>query len=192
MKDNILNTIQSIKNGDEQLFQELLNEYNNMIYKIINSFDLDRGDFKIDIDDLYQEASIALYKCVLDYDDSFEAQFSSYAYMCIKRDIIDSIRKKNIKYYRETYSLNAFKYNDHLQLLSVEDNPIEYHHKQELNRKMLDFIDLLSEQDRQILILKTRRVSYSEISDLLDIPNKKIDNRIQAIKRKYKEYDMDC
>ena len=68
MEDN-MEIIEKIRSGNEKAFEQLLEEYNRMIYSIINSYNLESGDYAIDRLDLYQEASLALYEAVFSYEE---------------------------------------------------------------------------------------------------------------------------
>ena len=58
--DEDLKLIDRIREGDDSAFAALLKRHHRMIYKIINSIALENGDYAVDKDDLYQEASLAL------------------------------------------------------------------------------------------------------------------------------------
>jgi len=83
MQEN-LDIILKIKNGDSSLFNDLLENHKKMIYKIINIYKLEVGDFYIDSNDLFQEASIALYKAIFSFEEDKNVMFSTYAYLAIR------------------------------------------------------------------------------------------------------------
>ena len=75
---------------------ELFSRYKNMINQISRSFFLMGGD----TEDLIQEGMIGLYKAIKYYSTNKNASFSTFAHMCIKRQIQTAIKhagaKKNL------------------------------------------------------------------------------------------------
>ena len=81
------------KNGDPLCFDAIMLRYKNMVLEIAKDFFLVSGDK----DDLIQEGMIGLYKAVRDYKEDSTAKFSTFAYTCIKRQIITAVTKDNNK-----------------------------------------------------------------------------------------------
>ena len=54
----------------------------------------------LEIDDLIQEGRIALYRAIETFDPSRKTKFSTYAYNCIQRSIINVVVKHNRKNWR--------------------------------------------------------------------------------------------
>ena len=75
---------------------ELFSRYKNIINKISRSFFLVGGD----TEDLIQEGMIGLYKAIKYYSNDKNASFSTFASLCIKRQIQNAIKhagsKKNM------------------------------------------------------------------------------------------------
>lgn len=185
MKD-ILNTIERIRQGDELAFRHLLNAHHKMIYSIINSFELESGDYAIDKHDLYQEGSISLYEAVFTFEEDRNVKFSSYAYMVIRSKIINVLRNYYKTYNEETYSIDALDYNDFLRSLTVRDVPFEYHKQQEFISEFQKVLNGLSSEDKRIIELRNKRYSYKQISEVLNIKVKRVDNRISSLKKLFK------
>lgn len=85
---------------DERAFDELMNRYKSMVRHQARQFFLNGGD----TDDLIQEGMIGLYKSVRDFDEDREVLFSSFAYMCVRRQILTAISKDNAA---KNYPLNT-------------------------------------------------------------------------------------
>ena len=81
------------KNGDPLCFDAIMLRYKNMVLEIAKDFFLVSGDK----DDLIQEGMIGLYKAVRDYKEDSAAKFSTFAYTCIKRQILTAVTKDNNK-----------------------------------------------------------------------------------------------
>lgn len=179
--------IEKAKNKDNDAYQELLKNYSNMIYYIINDFKLDYGDYKISKEDLYQEACIALYQACRGFKDNNKAKFSTFAYMVIKRRLIHCYKVEKSNYNKEPLSIDAFEYYDRNNLFSdkVSDNSFYYQSSEEIKNRIIKPIKRLNEEDRKILLLRMENYSYAEIAEKLNITTKRIDNRLCRLKKRY-------
>ena len=185
--DEDLKLIDRIRNGDDSAFASLLKRHHRMIYKIIYSFSLENGDYAVDKDDLYQEASLALYSAARTFEEDRNVQFSSYAFMVIRGRIVNALRVYYRTYEQEKYSIDVSERNAG-RSICVSDNPIAYHREQELKENYACFIEKLPERDRKILLMKSEDQSYKEIARQLKISEKQIDNRLRALRKKFKTY----
>lgn len=183
--------IDRIKKGDEDAFNQLLNDYRKMIYKIIYSFNMQNGDFSEDIESMYQEGCLALYKAVFSYEKERGAKFSSYAYMSIKSKVMNYYRKNSKIHNQEYFSIDSDKaYESRLNMksLRVSEDPVYYHKEKEFKEYLDNFIKNLPSQDKKILELRNEDHSYKEISKELNINTKKVDNKLRVIKKQLKDY----
>lgn len=165
--DKNLELIRNIKNGDEKSFEILLENHKKMIYKIIYSTNVDYGDFQIDVDSLFQEGSLTLYKSVFTFEEDKGMRFTSYAYMTIRARINTCIR--DTKYLGdEIYSIDNCDNQDyHLSMASlcVSENPIAYHRELEFQKTLDKFVSNLDEEDQLIFKMRADNISYKEISE---------------------------
>ena len=67
---------------------ELFARYKSMVSKISRSFFLVGGD----PEDIIQEGMIGLYKAIKNYKEEKNATFSTFAYLCIRRQIQSAIK----------------------------------------------------------------------------------------------------
>ena len=148
MKENI-ELIRQIRNdrNAQEAFTKLLKQFKPMIYKIIYSNQLDKGDFRIDENDLFQEGSLALYKAALSYEEERNVRFSSYAYMVIRSRIRQILRSAS-KSYGDDVSLDTSV--DYSLKFSVRDNPSDYHREERFREELEAFMESLAEEDRRI------------------------------------------
>ena len=194
--NDYLELIQKVRNGDDSAFKPILQEYQKIIYKIINTQVLSRGDYLIDEESLFQEGSIALYNAVMSYQEDKGMIFSSYAYMVIRSRIITYIRNCRRKYGDELLSIDAVEncdYSIEFCNAKVCDNPpATYHREQEIKENLKKFLDEIPKEDRMIFTLRNDNVSYKQISKLLNISTKKVDNRLRMLRRRLKQlYEED-
>ena len=185
--DEDLKLIERIKEGDDSAFAALLKRHHRMIYKIIYSFSLENGDYAVDKDDLYQEASLALLSAVRTFEKDRKVLFSSYAFMVIRSRLLNVLRVYYRTYEQEKYSIDVYERNDAKDFY-VSDNPLAYHREQELKENYACFIRKLPETDRRILLMKGEDLSYREIARQLKITEKQIDNRLRALRKRFRTY----
>jgi RNA polymerase sporulation-specific sigma factor len=185
------NIIKQIKDKDDAAFKTLLEDHYKMIYKIIYSLNSFENDFAFDIESLYQEGSIALYKAVFTYEADRGMSFSSYAYMCIRSRLLVCYR--NMRKYREEeiYSIDNHPNIDYcLSMASscVSENPIAYHHTKEFNEDIGTFVSKLSKEDQEIFRMRVEKYSYKQIAEKLNISTKRIDNRLRKLRENLRKH----
>lgn len=77
-------------------------DYSNMIYKIAHKY-----SFGVDFEDLCQVGQIGLMKAYEKYDKSYGSDFSSYAYIYIKGEILKYIKENRVvKISNDLFTLN--------------------------------------------------------------------------------------
>lgn len=172
----------------------LINKYKNLVKSRAKTYFLVGGDN----DDLVQEGMIGLFKAIHDYNPEKHTSFSSFAELCIRRQIYTAIksagRQKHLPL--NTYvSLNK-PLDDELSAVTLEEtlisrgsvDPEKLYLKNETLRDIeREIEEKLSELEKRVLILHLQGMSYSEISDIIDKPTKSIDNALQRIKKKFDE-----
>lgn len=178
--------INGVKKKDDYACKEIINKYHNLIFKIINSYSLNQGDYIISIDELYQEACIALYEACMSYCVVKNCQFSTFAYVVIKRRISKFISKQIDIYKHEYISYDKYDSADKKGIFEnryVCDNPIEYSNDIMKNDDLSEALSRLKIIDQKIIKMRLLNYSYDEISEKLNLSKKKIDNRLQYLKR---------
>lgn len=187
--------VEAVRFGDEDALEYLIHKYKNFVRAKARSYFL----IGADREDIVQEGMIGLYKAIRDYRDDKLASFKAFAELCITRQIITAIktatRQKHIP-------LNSY--------VSL-DKPI---YEEDSDRTLLDVIcgarvtdpeellinqeefvdievkmgELLSDLERQVLMLYLDGRSYQEIAVDLQRHVKSIDNALQRVKRKLERY----
>ncbi|WP_047395133.1 sigma-70 family RNA polymerase sigma factor, partial [Cetobacterium sp. ZOR0034] len=79
------------KNGDSEAMEKVFLKYKSDILRNSRHLFIKGGD----IDDLLQEGYIGLIKAIKSYDQSREVCFSTFANLCIKRQIITAVKSSN-------------------------------------------------------------------------------------------------
>ena len=152
-----------------------------------------------DREDIIQEGMIGLYKAVCDYEFDKQASFRVFAELCITRQIITAIktatRQKHIPL-NSYVSLNKPIYDEESDrtLLDVISEEVPSDPEAMLiDREDLSFIEgrigeMLSDLEKQVLVLYMEGKSYVEISRAMGRHVKSVDNALQRIKRKLQKY----
>lgn len=183
--------INAIKNGNEEYFNIILEDHRKLIYKIIYNYTLEKGDYMLDTDSLFQEGSLALYKAIFSFEEDKGMSFSSYAYMVIRSKLNTLVRDELKRFEDEHYSIDNYPnidYHVSMSNLCVAENPVAYHKEIEFERKLDDFLEKLSVEDRAIIEMRDDNASYKQISERLHINTKRVDNRLRVLRNKLKKY----
>lgn len=187
--------IQRAQAQDYDAMDALMQRYKGIVRKRARSLFIIGGDQ----DDLMQEGMIGLFKAIQDYDKSKEAVFSTFAELCISRQLYSAVkssnRKKNIplntyvSIYSPAYSEQgeetegSFMVDHSLEAaeLSPEEILIDRENVRSLRRKIEE---CLSAMEKQVFDLYMEGMTYQKIARHLDKEPKSIDNALQRIKSK--------
>lgn len=187
--------IQRAQAQDYDAMDALMQRYKGVVRKRARSLFIIGGDQ----DDLMQEGMIGLFKAIQDYDKSKEAVFSTFAELCISRQLYSAVkssnRKKNIplntyvSIYSPVYSEQgeetegSFMVDHSLEAaeLSPEEILIDRENVCSLRCKIEE---CLSAMEKQVFDLYMEGMTYQEIAKHLDKEPKSIDNALQRIKSK--------
>ncbi|MGL4904303.1 MAG: sigma-70 family RNA polymerase sigma factor [Cetobacterium sp.] len=180
------------KNGDSEAIEKVFLRYKNDILRNSRNLYIKGGD----VDDLLQEGYIGLIKAIKSYDDSREVCFSTFANLCIKRQIITAVKSSNSN---KNLILNTSIIGDkdiNLEDLAQYSKPsLNYHSPEdillgkELVNMLGDFLnDNLTPLEKKVFYYLCKQYRYNEIAELLNEPSKKIDNAIQRVKKKILTY----
>ena len=180
--------IQRVKNNDYSAFDELVEEMQPIIRKILSVQMNEYGDFSMDKEEMKQIAIIGLYEACQKYKDDKGMSFSSFSYMVIHSRITNYFKENAKVYDYEFYSLDVEHNNMFRKAERVADSAYNYHKQQEFEKELLEFLKSVTEEDRKIISLKREGLPYKEIGKRLNISTKRISNRLQALKKKYAEY----
>lgn len=188
----LIEKIKRAQAHDNEAMEDLLRIYKPKVIAISREYFLIGADF----DDLIQEGMIGLYKAINIYDDQKNHNFSAFASLCIHRQMQNAVknanRKKNaplnsyvpIKYYDGSNTSDDDKIN---KLVIVDDtSDIEKNYiDKEMNAILISKTkDMLTDTQFRVLQMFIRGESYEKIAQSLGVSQKKVDNLLQAIKKK--------
>lgn len=183
--------VQKAQHGDFEAMEVLMERYKNFVRGKARTYFL----IGADREDIIQEGMIGLFKAVRDFEPGKQAQFRSFAELCVKRQIITAIksatRQKHIPL-NSYISLSRPVYEDDSEKTLLDLLSTEYILDPEqilINQEALGITEkriymTLSEFEKSVLTYYINGKSYQEIAVLLEKEPKSIDNAIQRVKRK--------
>lgn len=150
-------------------------------------------------EDLYEEGVIGLLEACKNYNGEsvFEDRFEPFAKLCIKRQIIDAIKKSNTqknKALNESVPFaNLLETGDDKSILDIwsdrtqSNDPLElFLDKEKYNERIMRCQLELSNFEKEVLKHYLAGEKQSEIAKILGKEVKSIDNTLQRIKSKLK------
>ena len=192
MDIDINEEIKRAQTHDEEAMENLLRIFKPKVVAISREYFLIGADF----DDLLQEGMIGLYKAIRIYDPEKNHNFSAFASLCIHRQLQNAVKNANRKKNATINSYVPIKYfdgsntsdDDKINKLVIvdDDSDIEKNYiDKEMNAIVISKVkDLLSDEQFKVLKMFINGASYEDMANSLHISKKKVDNLLQAIKKK--------
>ncbi|QKI80740.1 RNA polymerase, sigma 30 subunit, SigH [Kroppenstedtia eburnea] len=187
--------VEYVRADDGAALEQLINKYKNFVRAKARSYFLIGADHE----DIVQEGMIGLFKAIRDFRGDKLASFKAFAELCITRQIITAIktatRQKHIPL-NSYVSLDKPIYDEDSDRTLMDiltggraSDPEELY----INQEEFDDIEdkmsqILSDLERQVLMLYLDGRSYQEIAIDLKRHVKSIDNALQRVKRKLERY----
>ena len=187
--------MEKLRAGDRDIMDYIMVKYKSMVRKKARAMYLLGGENE----DLIQEGMIGLIKAVRDYDESQGASFSSFAELCVSRQMYSAIeaskRKKHLPL--NTY-VSLYEYEESevekdgrtMPLIDTiepeqENDPEALYFGKEYTEAFVEQLkENLSALENHVLYLHLMGTDYRKIAELLDKSPKSIDNALQRIKNK--------
>lgn len=184
-----------LRDGEVAITDFIMEKYKNLVRSKAKSMYI----LGADSEDLIQEGMIGLFKAVRDYDCGRDANFYTFAELCISRQIYTAIRASG----RQKHApLNGYVslYAGHrmedestplLEMLAstTDINPEDWIIDQENVRRVEKAIeDKLSAFEKEVLDLYLTGMSYTQIAKVLGKDEKSTDNALSRLKQKLKKY----
>jgi RNA polymerase sporulation-specific sigma factor len=187
--------IKEVRTGNTLALEHLIGKYRNFVRAKARSYFLIGADHE----DIVQEGMIGLYKAVRDFNVDKLSSFKAFAELCITRQIITAIktatRQKHIPL-NSYVSLDKPLYDEESDRTLMDvicGNKVTDPEALLINQEDFAYIEgkmseILSELERQVLMLYLDGRTYQEISIDLKRHVKSIDNALQRVKRKLERY----
>ncbi len=171
-----------IRENDVEAENVMISKYENVLSKLARKYLGIAESNGAELDDLIQEGRIALINAVRTFDFEKELLFYTYVCVCVERHCISYCRSLASKKYSPlNYSLtdDSFTY--------VRDSSYEPGYRLDDFIYENNFLSYIRNNfeiiDSSILELRYNGFSYKEISELLDLPISKVDNRLCKMRR---------
>lgn len=186
ISDEIL--IEKCRQGDQAALNTIMNKYKPLVIKKARSLFLMGGE----TEDLIQEGMIGLFKAVQDYKMDKSVSFSSFAKLCIERQIYTAVtmasRKKHSPlngYVSLSTSIDGER-DEALETtadaaLSPEDAVIDKERMRLIGHKLDEH---LSSLESSVMTLYLEGYSYAQMAERLGRKEKSIDNALRRIQTK--------
>ena len=166
-----------------------MEKYNGFVRKNSRAMFLIGGE----TDDLIQEGMIGLFKAVQSYHPDKEASFRTFAGMCIDRQLYSAIQNSNRQKHmplNSYISLSEEKETDELEA-SWWENPENIIIDQENTRSLEQEIHkVLSPMENRVLDYYLKGYSYIQIAGIMEKTPKSIDNALQRIRSKIRNFSL--
>lgn len=174
------------KDGNDNAFNELVLRYLGMIRHIARKYSA-RG---YELNDFVQEGLLALLYACRSYDKSGGRTFGSFVSLVVERRFISIIRSsQSQKAVPDSALVQIDSVSEELTgtVGSPEEQLVV---KEQLNQVLNRLSALLSAREYEVLMLFASGLSYSKISQKLNISEKSVDNALQRARRKVGSSEM--
>lgn len=171
--------------GNSNAELELFNKYRSLINKCSRGYFLIGGD----IEDLVQEGMLGLYKAIKNYSADKAATFSTFASLCIRRQIQSAVRNASAKKNKALSSAVPIMDEDSddtgVYLIADGESPDSILiHRQTSQAIFEELKKLLSPLEYDVLKYYLSGLSYQQIASKTKQTKKSIDNALSRIKKK--------
>ncbi len=187
-----------LHDGDTKIMDFLMNKYKDLVKSKAKSMYI----LGADSDDLIQEGMIGLFKAIRDFDSGRDASFSTFADLCISRQIYTAVqasrRQKHIPLntYVSLYGTGEDGSGINGENTALVDmmignsdlSPEEMVIDKENVKQLEKIIEKeLSGFEKQVLDLYLTGMKYTQIAGVLGRDVKSTDNALQRIKNKLRK-----
>lgn len=181
--DALLN---SVKAGDVIAFETLTEMYSPLLSAEVTHF-MDCGSYRLsenDLDDLRQDALLALYKAACSYRENDAVSFGLYAKICIHNCLITAASRLSRAY----VASSAEEENELLdEIEDPEASPEFSVIAAERMEEIQAFIeDQLTDYERRVFSLRLAHLNYAEIALAVGRDVKSVANALVRVKDKFR------
>lgn len=151
--------------------KQLVTDNHGLIYKFLNYYKLG--------DDYYDVAALALCKAACSYDTR-EACFATFAYCCMKNEVLSQMSKDNKQSYSHYDDCDSFG-NPFIESLPSKANVFN-------NVVIREFSDCLCDAEKMILFYLMNNLNECDLSEILSCTQQYISKIRKRIQSKWTEY----
>lgn len=183
-----------INEHNEEAEKILYDKYKPIVNIKVNKYKLLGKRVGLEENDLFQEGMIGLIEATNSYKDNKSSAFSSFANICIERQILKILSYANRKkhtYLNDSFSLDVSiddKGRTLSDIIKGSIDPSIKIEKDEEQKKLYDMVEKdLSDFEKSVFELKMLGLEYNEIANLLNKSYKSIDTALQRIRLKIRK-----
>ena len=178
--ENEIEFIKALKRGEEWAFRKLYREYAPKIGAFARTyFGTD------DIDDVIQEVMMRVYKGIKKFKGN--SSLSTWIYK-ITMNVCNTLYEKNKKKNEKIFSVQNDEEENDIEIVDTEKNVQKQVQQELLYERIMEIIEQLPEKER--LLIKLRDIDglpYSEIAEILEIPEGTVKSRLHSAREKLKK-----
>ena len=178
--------INAFKDGDSLAFHELVLKYEDRVYNHCLRLISDEEESF----DLTQEVFLKVFRKIKNYEHTYA--FYTWLYRITVNSCIDYMRRKKRMVPSISLSMtshdNAMESGREHDIPDTTFTPTSHYEKAELNTKLNEALEQLSEKLRIILVLKEMEgFSYEEIAEILGVSRGTVKSRLFRARERLKE-----
>lgn len=174
------------RSGEKGISDFLVGKYKDLVRKKARAMFLIGGE----TDDLIQEGMIGLFKAIRDYQPGKDTSFYTFASLCIDRQLYSAVQSVNRKKHMPlNYYVSLSEEEEKNTYELWADNPESIIIDQENTEALKKEISLLlSPMENKVLSSYLKGYGYIQIAEFLHKSPKSIDNALQRIRGKIRDY----
>lgn len=175
--------IKQLKNGDFSNYDKIVDSYKNrvfgMAYKFTNDYD--------EAQDLAQEVFLKIYRQIKNFRE--ESKLSTWIYRISVNTCLDWKKKKErLKSINFSNMVNEENKDQNIDIKDESMLPDEIILNDENQKQVHNFIYELSDKYKSVLIMyHFNEMSYKDISNVLNIPERTVETRLYRARRMLKD-----
>lgn len=177
-----------LQKTDEKLINQLIIEYEYIIKIIISKYKILYNDY----DDALQEGRLGLLKAINAYEENKGASFTTFASLCIDRQILTFLRTKNRKknkIYSYCYSLESYQTLIEIKKTNYIHQNIEEYvlSKVHYEHVFANTLIKMSKLEKDVYSQYVKGYSVSELSEIHNISKKQVYVIIAKVKKRIEQ-----
>jgi RNA polymerase sporulation-specific sigma factor len=162
-----------VQSGEKDAFNEIIKRFEPLIYSAVERYLNDELFSQSDRDDLYQDATIALYNAVMSYDlKQNDVTFGLYAKICLNNSMNSALRQRKHQLVADNAQISD-------EMVCLWDDTVE-----DANLLLKHIYSILSPFEKNVFKLYIHDASHKNIAEVLGKSEKSIDNAVYRIRIK--------
>lgn len=184
-----------IGENSEEATKILYDKYNYLINIKVKKYLVLGKKMGLDYNDLFQEGMLGLSEAIKGYKDGKATKFSSFANLCIDRQLYSTLARAGRKKHtilNESFSLDSSPEDDEKPLIKFlfdksSDPSLKFENNESKSNLIFELNNNLTPLEKDVLDLRIKGFEYKEISKKLNKSYKSVDSSLQRIRLKLKK-----